>query len=153
MAKAEFEEREYETALYNQLQVSNRRVWAPGQVLEGQIGFDYSAFVDDPYFWSFQDFPSPLEGFLLEEMIIRRRWRLRRGNGNYPNFALNLFIQAKRPTHLKHVTKELSAKNLGSPYWRFTIEDHQQELLEKLASECKGKALVCYASPAFHRLT
>lgn len=153
MAKAEFEEREFETALYNQLQVYNRRVWAPGQVLEGQIGFDYSAFVEDQYFWSSFGFADPLKGFLIDKMITRKVWSHRKGGGHFPNFSLNLFIQAKRPTHLQRVAKKLAAKNLSSPYWRFDIEVHQQELLERLASECKGMALVCYASPAFQRLT
>lgn len=40
MKPAEFEEKEYEGPLYNQLERGNRLLWPPGQVLEGYLGFD-----------------------------------------------------------------------------------------------------------------
>ncbi len=47
MKSAEFEEREYETPLYNQLTNGNGKVWAPGQVFERHIGIDYAMFLHD----------------------------------------------------------------------------------------------------------
>ncbi len=34
MSNAEFEEREFETALYQQLRVGNNQVWSPGQFFQ-----------------------------------------------------------------------------------------------------------------------
>src|SRR5262249_54721912 len=50
--RSEFEEKEYEGALYPELLSSPRmRPWTPGQVLEHQLGFDAALFVANT-FWS-----------------------------------------------------------------------------------------------------
>jgi hypothetical protein len=51
MAIAEFEEREFEAPLYNQLEVGSNLVWSPGQVFEEHIGIDRAIFVESPTFW------------------------------------------------------------------------------------------------------
>jgi hypothetical protein len=40
MNPADFEEKEYEAPLYQQLERGDPRIWAPGQVLEHYLGFD-----------------------------------------------------------------------------------------------------------------
>lgn len=42
MGFAEFEEKEFEKPLYNQLENGKGDVWTPGQCFEGYIVFDYS---------------------------------------------------------------------------------------------------------------
>jgi len=150
MAKAEFEEREFESALYGQLRVDPNLAWSPGQVLESHIGFDYAAVCVDSYLWALHGIVSPLPGFWLEEMYNRRIWRRRPRNQAPPDFALNLFIQAKRPDHLASVAKAVKAKGIKAPYWRIRVVTHQQKILERLAIGAGDKALVCYAAPAFH---
>ena len=153
MRRAEFEEREFETPLYKQLKVANNRIWSPGQVLEHYVGFDYAALCLDSYFWAIHGLREPYDGFLLDEMIRRRFWRHRNPGRPLPDFSLNLFLQAKRPEVRARLTKALKGQPLKAPYWRIGIDAEQQRTLESLASATAGKALVCYATPAFDRLS
>lgn len=152
MSSAEFEEREFETPLYSQLQ-HTRLVWLPGQVLEGHVGFDYAALCMDSRIWDIHDIEVPFSGVLLDE--LRFLWHIRRARNprSLPNFELNLFLQAKRPEYIKRVSSKLRQRGINGPYWRFNIETIQQKLLDSLAGQMQGKGLVCYASPAFHRLS
>lgn len=152
MPSAEFEEREFETPLYSQLQ-HTRLVWSPGQVLEGHVGFDYAALCMDSRIWDIHDIEAPFAGVLLDD--LRMRWHIRRARNPrpLPNFELNLFLQAKRPEYIKRVASKLRQRGINGPYWRFNIESMQQQLLDSLAGQMQGKGLVCYASPAFHRLS
>jgi len=152
VAYAEFEEREFETALYSQLRASPNLVWSPGQVLEAHVGFDYAAVCMDSYLWGLHGLSMPLEGFLLEEMYMRRAWRRRLPIRPMPDFSLNIFLQAKRPENLSRVSKGLKVRGLKAPCWRAKITPHQQILLEQLSKAASAKALVCYATPAFHRV-
>jgi hypothetical protein len=153
MSSCEFEEREYEAALYVQLQHSSADVWAPGQVLEAQVGFDHSLFTSHPYFWKLQGFAAPPAGVVLGNRPPRYWWHEPRFDRQLPDFSLNLFIQAKRPSIGSRVNSKLKALGLKGPYWRFEVSKHQQLVLEALAASTSGSALVCYASPAFHRIT
>lgn len=63
METVEFEEKEYESALYNQLASSNIHLWSPGQVLESYLGFDAALLVDDPFFGNFTIFADHLGDF------------------------------------------------------------------------------------------
>jgi hypothetical protein len=152
MYHAEFEEREFETPLYHQLRVANNHVWSPGQVLEHHVGFDYSALCVDSYFWAIHGIREPFDGLFLEELFRRRVWRRRDIRRPLPNFALNLFLQAKRPEVRARLTKALKG-HLSSPYWRFSIDPNQQRTLETLSSASAGKCLVCYATAAFDLLS
>lgn len=152
MPSAEFEEREFETPLYSQLQHTSL-VWSPGQVLEGHVGFDYAALCMDPRIWDIHDIKAPFAGVLLDDLRILWHMRRARSPRPLPSFELNLFLQAKRPEHIKRVASKLRQRGIQGPYWRFNVERIQQELLDSLASQMQGKGLVCYASPAFHRLS
>jgi hypothetical protein len=149
MATCEFEEREFETALYPQLLTQRNNLWAPGQVLEASLGFDYSAFCIDPQFWVLFGYSSPLSGIFLNGFHQSAYGHITRP---LPNFSLNLFIQAKRPTYLTKLSKALKTFPISSPHWKFTIDATQQSRLEHLESITGGNALVCYAAPAFHRV-
>ncbi|WP_156820540.1 hypothetical protein [Thioalkalivibrio thiocyanodenitrificans] len=152
MPAAEFEEREFETPLYNQLQQTNL-VWSPGQVLEGHIGFDYAALCFDQRIWDIHGYDRPLDGVLLDDLFLIRHLRHFREPRSLPNFEINLFIQSKRPDHLKNVAQKLREKGIQGPYWRININPDQQHILETLAAHVGSKGLVCYAAAAFHRLS
>jgi hypothetical protein len=152
MPAAEFEEKEFETPLYSQLQQTDL-VWSPGQVLEGHVGFDYAALCFDPRIWEMHGVEMPFDGLLLEGLYIDWKRRRARAPRALPNFKLNLFIQAKRPDHIKRVAKRLKHNGIAGPYWRINIYAEQQQMLDSLAAQTHGRGLVCYAAPAFHRLT
>jgi hypothetical protein len=147
MANCEFEEKEFEAPLYRELASTNGQVWAPGLVLERYLGIDYSIHCAEPALWSLHGFVSHPIGVSLEKIKA-----LLGVSRPLPNFALNLFLQAKRPTHSTRAPKKLQKQGLSAPYWRFGITPHQQERLEALACACGDDALVCYSAPAFHRL-
>lgn len=153
MSSCEFEEREYEAPLYVQLQHSSANVWAPGQVLEAHVGFDHSLFTSHPYFWKLQGFAAPPLGVVLGDYPPRHWWHQSRFDRDLPDFSLNLFIQAKRPSRGSRVNSKLKALGMKGPYWKFDLSTQQQLVLEALAASTSGAALVCYASPAFHRIT
>jgi hypothetical protein len=149
MKSAEFEEREYEAPLYNQLERGSDLVWAPGQVFEGHIGIDHGIFSADQWLFRLHGYPSHLPGAVLARYRWPRHWLHRRPD-RLPTFRLNLFIQAKRSTWSRRPTKILRAHGLSGMYWRFEINPHQQLALELVAARLKQRALVVYAAPAFH---
>lgn len=148
MKYAEFEEREFEAPLYNVLGGQNRNVWAPGQVLEQQVGFDYSLYTLNKTIFYLNGLQSPPHGAVLS----RRHWPTwpRRPSRNLPNFKLNLFIQAKRPQWGNRPNIQLRNMGIATPYWKFQTDSHQQAALSNVALTLKDRALVVYAAPAFH---
>jgi hypothetical protein len=42
---------------------------------------------------------------------------------------------------------------MRAPYWRISLNAAQQQVLEELSNATAGRALVCYATPAFDRLS
>ena len=79
-------------------------------------------------------------------------WRRLGQRRRLPTFNTNLLIQSKRPTPLLRVSAILKRYGFRSIYWRFEITKHQQEILEKVSRKLRQKALIVYASPAFHTL-
>ena len=147
---AEFEEGEYRGPLFNQLQTTNL-VWEPGQVFEKHIGIDRAMWSANKYLLTLHGRMLPPAGVVLPYYDWNYIWTLRNRRKKLPSFRLNLFVQAKRPMYGRYAPKALKAQGLGSPYWRFDITAHQQAALEKLHSKLKGRAIVCYACPAFHK--
>jgi hypothetical protein len=153
MALAEFEEKEYESILYTQLLHGSQNVWSPGQVLEATVGFDYAMLTAHVRFWALHGYAAAPLGIVLDAEPMRHWWTHVVRPRPMPDFALNLFIQAKRPSSGRRASKKLTAKGLKNPYWKFTIEGHQQVALESLSRATPRQALVCYAAPAFDRCT
>jgi hypothetical protein len=150
MKAAEFEEKEYEAALYNQL-VSGNRLWSPGQVLESYLGFDAALFVDNPFFWRLLGFRKPLPGVAPWHALWRFLRKSSEQRSRLPRFRSNCFVQAKRP----HVGSRLPsrASSLGPirRFFRFSIESDQQKTLEPVAKRVHHRALFTYAAPVFSR--
>lgn len=150
MTPADFEESEYRGPLYNQLERGNHLVWEPGQVFEKHIGIDRAAYVTDPYFWGLHSLTSPISGVVLVEYDWDYIWRARLRNKVLPDFQLNLFVQVKRPHAGTRPRGKIKTHGITGDYWKFEVTPHQQLALERMSSNLSGRALVCYASPAFH---
>lgn len=152
MKKAEFEERSYEAPLYNQLERGTDFVYAPGQVLEGLVGFDRGIQLTELALWETLGYEAPLPGAALGYFRWPVGWGPNRPRAVLPGFRLNLFLQAKRPSYYTRRPRRLKGhRSVDAPLWSFPIVAHQQKLLETLAKTTHGRAHVSYASPAFHR--
>lgn len=51
MMRCEFEEKEYESFLYHELEWNCELVWSPGQCFENCIGFDRTAYIKNLDVW------------------------------------------------------------------------------------------------------
>src|SRR3954470_6107184 len=129
---SEFEEKEYEFPLYQELVGARPDIWPPGQVLEGYLGFDAALSVANS-FWSMVDRPV-VEGvrlarYGLSPMDPRLASGTPEARDELPDFSLNLFLQVKRPHEYRALPKELAQLGLRAPTWFFEVTGHQQELL------------------------
>lgn len=144
MELAEFEEKEFEKPLYNQLENGNNEVWTPGQCFEYYFGIDYAGNIHLKKFWD--RFGHKPYGVILNDYNFDFIWKTRKKKRMLPDFRLNLFIQAKRPfLHTGIGNKSI----YNFPYYSFKINDHQQEVLERLVNVLGEHALIVYASPVF----
>jgi hypothetical protein len=148
---ADFEERAYEGPLYNQLERGDRRVWTPGQVFEHHVGVDHGLFFQEDWLFQLHGRLSYLPGAAMSRYVWPRRWFGPDQRRRLPNFRLNLFIQAKRPWVGTRRPKHLPKSKLATPFWCFWIDDEQQKVLQQLAAKLRKRALVVYASAAFHK--
>lgn len=149
---SEFEEKEYEAPLYNQLECGTRLVWSPGQVFEEYIGVDRAIFLRDPVLWRhfgpYRNMPGAFLHRYDWEFIWRRRRRRR-----LPNFRLNLFLQAKRCYYHSHPPRHVRALMPRGRCWHFDMDLVQQDALVKVAERIGDRGVVAYAGPAFHRIS
>lgn len=158
--KCQFEEKQYEQNLNNELLHRKQLLYVPGQVLEGRLGFDSAVYSRNHRFWRLFDempyFPF-FRGFQIGRnrpgVQLSRKWwsHLDQSLPYFPRFKFNVFVQHKRPEHLT-----LSSANEWSdwnrPYFRFELTPHQQTALEQLEVHAQNKAIVVYGSPAFIKL-
>lgn len=158
MQEADFEEKEYETPLYQELLGHpSANLWTPGQVFEHHFGIDGAVQVNNPLFWSIVNYSAPPRGAILDDYKWGRVWRAMQRITNsanpirrpLPDFQVNLLLQVKRPDYLKGTNSKLSQFGISS-YWRFKIRRHQQEALEYVSDRLKNRALVLYGCAAFH---
>jgi hypothetical protein len=148
---AEFEEKTYEWPLYNQLERAQSFVYTPGQVLESTVGFDAGMYATSMVLWQTLGYSSRPPGTVLGNITWPVDFGPRNPKTEFPDVRLNLFLQAKRPVYYKRRPRALKALNgVGEPLWAFKITDHQQKLLEVLATTTQGTAHVAYASAVFH---
>ena len=154
MENAEFEEKTYEAPLYNQLAQGHHFIYTPGQVLENCIGFDAGLHVANKIIWHILGNSVPLPGALLPLITWPLGWGPSNPKSSFPDFRLNLFLQAKRPLYYKRKPRSLqSLAVINTPLWAFKIVEHQQNLLNILALKTQGMAHVAYASAVFHTNT
>lgn len=149
--KSEFEEKEFEAPLYSELMQGHGLPWTPGQVFEGSFGIDAALSAVNKHFWNLTNLSKIPRGVILDHFNWGYIWN-KINKRPLPNFNVNLLIQAKRPDHLQRVSSDLKELGFSGKHWRFEITPHQQLLLEKVSKKLKNKALIIYASPAFHTL-
>ena len=151
MIPAEFEEKTYEWPLYNQLERAQGFVYTPGQMMENLVGFDAGMFATNLTLWQTLGYSSPPGGTMLSGVTWPAGWGPRSPKIAFPSERLNLFLQAKRPVYHKRKPRALKPLNgIGTPLWAFKVTEHQQKLLETLATTTQGMAHVAYASAVFH---
>jgi hypothetical protein len=150
MRPAEFEEREYEGPLYNQLERGHHILWHPGQVLEGRIGFDRALMVQELEVWRAIGLSRTPGGIALGRYLWPPWWGPRNLRRPLPDFKLNLFLQAKRSYFSVRPPTVASKKGFKGKTWAFFINAQQQRLLECLSDKTKRRAHVAYAAPVFH---
>lgn len=145
MGFAEFEEKEFEKPLYNQLEDGKCDVWTPGQCFEGHIGLDYSGNISNYEFWKrFGGFMP--KGVVLNDYNMGYIWRKMKKKRMLPDFSMNLFIQAKRP-YIHSGT--FSSAIYDTKHYSFEINQRQQKILERLDQKLHHRALLVYAAPVF----
>lgn len=145
MGFAEFEEKEFEKPLYNQLEDGKCDVWTPGQCFEGYIGFDYSGNISTYEFWKkFGGFIP--RGVVLNDYNMGYIWKKMKKKRMLPDFSMNLFIQAKRP-YIHSGT--FSGAIYDTKRYSFEINQRQQRILERLDQKLHHRALLVYAAPVF----
>lgn len=149
MQQAEFEEKDFEGPLYNQLLFGSNLIATPGQVFEGHFGLDAAMFAEHPLFWHMFGFPDIPTGVILPDFNWGWVWRRTGRTRQLPTFAVNLLIQSKRPDCLIGPNYLLARHGIRKSYWRFKSKEHQQSLLAKLANTLGNRAFVIYASAAF----
>lgn len=150
---AEFEEKEYEQPLnFELLSNPGNNIWSPGQVFEEHFGIDVALNVDKPDFWKLFGHINIPAGAILDSFNWGYIWRKIKTKRMLPNFQTNLLLQVKRSHHRIGRKAIYAAQGITGQYWQFEITDHQQHALDKLHQKLSNRALVCYASPAFHTL-
>lgn len=148
MKPSEFEEKEFENPLCNQLLDGTNVFWTPGQVIENHLGFDQALFTTCEYLWRLHGYTAPLGG-----LTPFRYWPWVRASppqqNRLPPFQLNCFIQAKRASKGVRRSKTLIDLHIGTPYYRFDVAADQQKVLARVATALAGQALFVYAAPVF----
>jgi len=122
--RCQFEEKQFEQHLNNELLQKQELLYVPGQVLEGHLGFDAAIYSTNRGFWRlFHELPYYFyERFLYHSrtgITIDPKWwdELDRALPHFPRFRFNVFIQHKRPEYLT-TSKSNEWKDWNSSYFR-----------------------------------
>lgn len=139
----EFEEKQFEQSLNYELAISHE-IYAPGQVLEGVLGFDVALLSSHSHLFAAFAQMVP-KGVHLQSSW----WRHLPPNPDlFPPFKFNVFLQHKRPEFLSTASAR-EWQSWRGPYFRYDITSHQQVALAALAGCVGNSAIVAYSSPAF----
>ena len=130
MEVAEFEEKQYEYGLTNEIAAGSTAVFPSGQMLEAILGYDIALDPGDPRIWALLKSEMP-PGLRLTPSLWRR--------GAQPPLAklparlVSLVLQAKRPERLDHWRAGQNHRWRG-PYYRFYVDtpQDQQQVLDHL---------------------
>ena len=150
--KAGFEEKQYESAANIELAFGNSRnfVHSSGQVFEAIVGYDAIAHADSEHvIWQILALPRPPGVRLVPEL-----WKGGQSPraASLPSHPVNLFLQYKRPEWM-YGHRAAQWSYWRSSFYRFTLEQRQQEVLLRLEANLSSDAIVRYASPAFSDLS
>lgn len=147
----EFEEKQFEFPLAVQLLSGGLPLYAPGQVLEAQLGHDFAVQTINAAFWALWGMLPPAGA------VPTAAWWPTAQNPppvplpQLPPFSLNLFVQAKRAERMVG-SKAKQWGHWHQPYYRFAIDTDQQDALVACANGIGQAGKVVYAAPAFWQL-
>lgn len=151
--RSKFEEKSYEGYFNNELDRRSDIYFPLGQVQEGNLGFDATAFSRNRRMWRrlghpFWFFP-PFRGIELQEIADEIEHFLGVEIDNVPSMKSNLLFQYKKP---EYITMRTGAewKHWNKPYFRYNIYQEQQELLMHIHNTMGTNVFVVYASPAIY---
>lgn len=159
--KAEFDEKQFESSLNQELTTTKAVILSPGTVTENHLGIDAALVTSNRQFWQLFPplaAPPPLSLFPFWAgprgiQLNPAYWlALDQALPHFPRMKFNLFLQYKRPDHI-HNKRSSEWATFGRPYFRYDLTPHQQIALERLSSIVGGDALVAYSSPAFSTFT
>jgi len=143
--KSEFEEKTYESAFNLELKEKGRRggatSYAPGQVAEGELGFDTAWMIGATHpFWKM------VSGTHRQGADVSDRTQHKFSSRLY-----NLFIQYKRSEYISRANGNHYG-HFNGPYYKFKFDNPPQQLgiLKELEIHLENKAHVLYAAPEFH---
>lgn len=151
--KATFEEKTYENYFNTELGRKTSVYFPVGQVQEGSLGFDSSAFTGNRRLWRRLGFPfwffPPFAGIELREIADEMEHILGVTLDNIPRMKSNLLFQYKKP---EYITTTLGSEwiHWSKPYYRYNIYQGQQKLLMEIDNHFSKKVFIVYASPAVH---
>ena len=147
-----FEEKQYESYFVQEIGRETKLTFAPGQVEEKQLGFDFGCALT-PEAWKrcFDKVVEVADGDLGQGAsgeVIEKALELLQHT--MPPFNMNLFIQFKRSDYMPSAR----CREFGywkKPYFRYGIAKDQLATLIALAEGCGELAHVVYAAPVFHK--
>lgn len=146
MKKTQFSERQYETAVNNELAIDTSTPFVPTPHAEQYVGFDSAS---DPTkanaIWRILSVQIPRRVRLLPALWPRLPSQF---HGELSGRFCSLFVQYKRPVHQDNARAKYYSK-IGGAYYEVQITSHQQRALLQLESRIYRRAVVRYASPAF----
>lgn len=133
MQKAEFEEKDFEGALYHQLAHGSPNLWTPGEVFEHHFGVDAALYSKNQFFLKAVNRSRFSQTLKLNHYGWGYIWRSSGKTVRMPSFEVNALLQSKRPQYLLGKNNDLATFGMSGAYLRFEIEDHQQYLQDSSA--------------------
>lgn len=118
--------------------------------MEGKIGIDAAIFSVNRPFWLLWN-RNMRSKHRLGVSLSSKLWDFvaqRIDDERFPKFKCNVFLQHKRPIFIKKSNGGQYC-HWKQPYFRYTLEEHQQEILFKLEQKVFSNALVVYSCPSF----
>lgn len=146
MERSEFEEKQYEFAALWEIAAGSTAVFPSGQVLESLVGYDAALSPGPSPIWSMLGTSQPT-GIPLTPALWLPFADLPPA-AKLPSRLVSLILQFKTSEFTDHWRAGQYHYWKGG-YYRFRLRSEQQERLETLEGNVKGKALVRYAAPAF----
>jgi len=149
--RATFEEKTFENYFNAELDRKSKIFFPLGQVQEGYLGFDSSAFTNNRRLWGRLGFPfwfiPPFKGADLRDIAEEMERILGIEISEMPALKANLLFQYKRPDYIS-ISTGSEWPLWKQPYFRYSIYKEQQDLLMQIHNSFQSKLLVLYASPA-----
>lgn len=151
----DYVEKAYESYFNKELANRSKVFYPLGQVQEGVLGFDSSAFSKDRKLWRKLNYQYlfflHFRGVELTDIATEMENYLNIEIRNISTIKVNLLFQYKRPEYIisAHGKEWIYWRQ---PYFRYNIYKKQQDLLMHIHTTFSSKVLVLYASPTIKGL-